>query len=588
MSRRETASRAEIDEALKDVAAKEGEKKESTPETGRDEEKIKQTLAILTTSFDNWRSLRSLLEDASSEINFKDLVRTGFPPSRRPQDQEAAILEEAANLRVKVQEAADELAKKINQLLSYSSITPHLKESMPDLQVETPEDIETILEQLVKPVISALRDEFYRQSHITPKAAKSAHEELEEAAWQASGQGAALTEEQATTKTERRFNFERLVKSLKYLPGVHNNPEAEAVNTAYASLLQGKGYNGKDIATLLAALQFYVATETDKEMAERVGRLEYNYTTEDLTNLKRQIKEAGTINVDSLASLPKEAKGVKKAPAEKKPLVERPERKGGLISLKEARAIMGTDLIGIEEIKQSLGVELKNVPAIPFTKQELTKAKADGFRLVLRVDKDAQGQPLTAKRLNEIYTPKFDASAKGKVLYDTNWYQNEAFFTAQPPRLGWTLQQKEFLPNSAGKNYLEQTQLILDYLRNQKFTDPAKEKKRQEAIAEADRLLPGIEALDIIQNWQEVAQRLADLKINTYRRSPAEVIYDHAVSLDVANTRLFEGQALYEWTQSRSSNGYLVRVGDGDARGLNVRNWNPGNRADDVGVAPSV
>jgi len=306
---------AEIARRVGVVATKGQEILTPASETGKDQEKTKKTLGILTVCFDSWRSLRSLLEGASAEINFKDLVHAGHPSSRRPQDQEPAIQEEAVNLRAKAQEAADELAEKITQLLSFSSLTPHLKESLPDSQIETPEDIETILRELVKPVIVALKDELYQQSHTTPRNAKPAQEILEEAAWQASGQGAALTEEQTVIRKERRANFEKLIRGLQYLSGVHNNPDSEAVNNAYTALLKGKGYSCKDISQLLDALQFYVATETDPEMAERVGRLEYNYTAEDLTKLKKQIKAVELININSLVSLPKEEIIAKKAKA---------------------------------------------------------------------------------------------------------------------------------------------------------------------------------------------------------------------------------------------------------------------------------
>jgi len=292
-------------EATIEATAQGQEKLKPALETGKDQEKTKKTLEILTACFDSWRSLRSLLEGASAETNFKDFVRVGYPSSRRPQNQEPAIQKEAEALKTKVQEAVDKLAKKITQLLSYSSLTPHLKESLPDLQIATPKDIETVLQELVKPVVNALRDEIYQQSHAIPEGAKSAYEKLEEAVWQASGQGAALTAEQTIVQKERRANFEKLVRSLQYLPGVHNNPEAEAVNNAYTSLLKGKGYGGENIRKLLDALQFYVVTETDKEMSRRIMMLEYNYTQEDLADLKRKIKDTGLINIDGLVSLPK-------------------------------------------------------------------------------------------------------------------------------------------------------------------------------------------------------------------------------------------------------------------------------------------
>ncbi|MBU1152102.1 hypothetical protein KJ632_04740, partial [Patescibacteria group bacterium] len=64
-----------------------------------------------------------------------------------------------------------------------------------------------------------------------------------------------------------------------------------------------------------------------------------------------------------------------------------------------------------------------------------------------------------------------------------------------------------------------------------------------------------------------------------------DVVYDQALMLLSRDKRLFDGRILFDWTQDRTSSGYLVLAGYPAAQGLSVSSWDPGLRADDVGVS---
>lgn len=526
--------------------------------------------------------------------------QTGRKMNKKEKEDLAREISEA---KEKLSEIMDKLEDALRDLLESPALQNVFKSRL-GREVGSLEEAKGLARRLLKPFYETYKDNLSKVSGNV-----QTRLDAKDIAWAMTGistmelpQEEGLDEkEKSKNRNKRKKDWDGLLRQLQVLYGPHQTSAQDFFDLSKSKEEAALGIieSFKEFETPDEEL----TEEERKERAEtrvRFGKLEI-YDRENLERLQEDLKQAelvlaqiirgpvGELRKKIKETEPTETEGLvgKKPP---KPPREREtkEKQTGLTSFKEAKEIMGSDFIGPEEIRQSLGIELKETPPIPFTREELEKFKAEGFQLILRVDKDAQGQPLTMSRLHGFYTPKLAGQNKGKVLYKVDWYPNEAFFIAETPRLGWVLQQKDFLSDSAGKNYLEQTQLILDYLTTKNFFDPLKEKQRQEAVREAERLLPEIAELDISQDWQEVAQRLAALKINNYRRSPAEVVYDHALSLDAVNSRLFNGRALYDWTRARSSSGYLVGVGRGDADGLRVHSWGPEDRDGSVGVSLSV
>lgn len=508
---------------------------------------------------------------------------------RMNKKEKEALAREISEAKEKFSEIMDKLEDTLQDLLESPALQNVFKSRL-GREVSSLEEAKGLARRLLKPFYEIYQDNLSKVSGNV-----QTRLDAKDIAWAMTGISTSeLPEEKdmeekqkIENKIKRKKDWDGLLRKLQVLYGPHQT----SVQVFFDSS------KSKEEAAVGIIESFKEFGTPDEELTEeekrsraetklRVSKLEI-YTREDLARLQEDLKRAEFVLKQTVSG--RIQKNVESVEAPKPPRTrEKKEEYGGLISLAEAKEIMGADLLGSAEIKQSLGVELREIPPIPFTRQELEKFKAEGFQLILRVDKDADGRSLTMKRLNEIFTPKFASQQKGKVLYEVGWYSDEHFYTAETPAFGWHLQQKEFLPNSTGKNYLEQTQLVLDYLTTKKFSDPLKEKQRQEAVREAEHLLPEISELDISQDWQEITQRLSALKINNYRRSPAEVVYDHALQLDTQTPCLFNGRALYDWTKSRSSDGYLVSVGGGDARGLYVNYWKPSYLNDLMGVSLSV
>jgi len=241
------------------------------------------------------------------------------------------------------------------------------------------------------------------------------------------------------------------------------------------------------------------------------------------------------------------------------------------LKLQLAKEIMGQDFFGPEEVKTAFldQVDVSEIPSIPFTSEELEKAKELGQMLILR-------QPLTMKQISESLANKVNDD--GKVLYDFKWYKEEKFYTTEAPEASWALVSKEVVPDSPNKNYLQQTQVLIDYLRNEVFKDVEIPAEYADAMNEFESEKAGIAAIvssSVESEWRKAAQMLEELKINRLtRRSPAEALYDLVVYFQNNGERLLPDT--YSWTNRRNSSGSLVYVGYFESDGVVVSGDSPG------------
>ena len=154
------------------------------------------------------------------------------------------------------------------------------------------------------------------------------------------------------------------------------------------------------------------------------------------------------------------------------------------------------------------------------------------------------------------------------------WYENEPFYTAGALRPGWRLRTKDVVPGSRGKNYLDQTDVLCDYLINSVFAGMEMPKIVMEAIEEFRSQKKELAKL-LDKDWQEVAKRLVALKINQlFRESPVEALWSLSLYERVNHERLLHG--VYTWTNELSSGGYVVSVGCFGVRGVSVDYGAPG------------
>lgn len=269
-------------------------------------------------------------------------------------------------------------------------------------------------------------------------------------------------------------------------------------------------------------------------------------------------------------------------------------KEGSELSLADAERILGKEsVLGAKDVEQVFGVKLDRIPAIPFSQQELQRAKELGQQLILQVDSmihkgglmsREKSAPLTLENLKQKFTKAHD---DGKVFYEQDWYKNEDFFKKEKPRTGWRLTSKDLVPGSTSKSYLEQTDVLVDHLEKQVFKGVELPKPYKDAITEFKRKRAEIEPLaksGTDAEWKKGSQMLADLAITKLARElPVEVMYRLILNDQARKDKPLH--STYAWTASRDSDGGLVLVGDFDSDGAVVDDDGPDFRDGLLGVS---
>lgn len=289
----------------------------------------------------------------------------------------------------------------------------------------------------------------------------------------------------------------------------------------------------------------------------------------------------GEQNADDVRSLLSRLDAVTKGFKERMRLELKEE---GSVSLEQAKEIMGRDFLGPEACKKTFGRELKpqEIPAIPFSKEDLEKARELGQFLTLRMDKAAHGSGLNMEKQKNLLEQRFEIERKGKILYNTDWYKDEAFFTQDTPKLRWALVTKEVIPGSENKNAVAQTRIVADYVINQVFKDQELPPEYAPAIREFEDQEAELTEL-MRSDWQECNKRLAALKLNQMcRRTPVEALSDLETYFDNTGTRLLPNT--YDRTKRLSSFARLVLIGLAGSAGADVDRWDPDGASPYVGV----
>jgi len=264
-----------------------------------------------------------------------------------------------------------------------------------------------------------------------------------------------------------------------------------------------------------------------------------------------------------------------------------PERKRETgVSIEQAKEILGEDVLGPEAVEATFGFSPEDIPPIPFSIEEIERAKELNQFLELRVDRASDGEPLDMNKMHKLLQPEFIAKNQGKILSSygqaDSWYRNEDFLK-DVPRASWVLVSKDIIPNSLSKNFLQQTEVIANYLKTDIFKDQEMPEVYKEAIDEFEAKKAGIQAI-LTSNWQEAAKQLSELKINQLTRQlPVETMYDFLMYFKNNKKRLLESK--YTWTFRRASAGGLVGFGHADADGAYVNRWTPDRVDGFLGVA---
>lgn len=307
--------------------------------------------------------------------------------------------------------------------------------------------------------------------------------------------------------------------------------------------------------------------------------------------LRRSFSEASQPFVLSKGELSKKFRILKPEEVEKLGLTKNkpksPERKRETgVSIEQAKEILGEDALGPEAVEATFGFSPEDIPQIPFSMEELERAKELNQFLELRVDKTADGKPLDMNKMHELLQPEFTRNNQGKILNSygqaDSWYKNEDFLK-DVPRASWVLVSKDVIPNSLSKNFLQQTEVIANYLKTDIFKDQEMPEAYKEAIEEFEAKKAGIQAI-LTSNWQEAAKQLSELKLNQLTRQlPVETMYDFLMYFKNNKKRLLESK--YTWTYRRGSVGELVLFGYSVTVGADVDSWTPDRVDGTLGVS---
>ena len=117
-----------------------------------------------------------------------------------------------------------------------------------------------------------------------------------------------------------------------------------------------------------------------------------------------------------------------------------------IVTLEEAKSIMGHNFIGPNELKacKQLPLQVNDVPVISYTVEAL-EAKKDDYLLILGVSIMVDGKPLTIRNLLNIYGKDPDVSEP--CFYNQDWYMKEDFIDVQMLD-GWFLIRKQVYEDS--------------------------------------------------------------------------------------------------------------------------------------------
>lgn len=161
------------------------------------------------------------------------------------------------------------------------------------------------------------------------------------------------------------------------------------------------------------------------------------------TTLNKESQELMHVRMveDEVLHVTNKADQVQELAAEKSQLEQprNPEIKSETEMTSEiAREILGKDhVFGIEQARERFGIniDVKDLLVIPFSREQLERAKASGDRLVLRVDKFADGSPMTL----ENFMKKFPDVVTGELSGDNSWAQGSSALSKEVPNTEWAL-----------------------------------------------------------------------------------------------------------------------------------------------------
>lgn len=249
--------------------------------------------------------------------------------------------------------------------------------------------------------------------------------------------------------------------------------------------------------------------------------------------------------------------------------------------------------------------EDKDIPKLPFSKEDIENHQQLGDILILNLDKTPDGTPLTIEEMAQramqniggnviekdasgnpskylLYKNQFDENGN---LKSEAWFSNEAEIKKQTPKLGWQFVSPNILSDSTNKNYLTQTELLIKNAKENFFNNnfPL---EYEEAEEEFNQKRANIVELIKNSNYVEAVKSLSALKISQLLREPVQnTVLRYLVSFKKGKQLFIDEK--YSWSRGVSSAGDLLVFGFADGTGANVNRNKPDNSNDNLGVVSS-
>jgi len=216
-------------------------------------------------------------------------------------------------------------------------------------------------------------------------------------------------------------------------------------------------------------------------------------------------------------------------------------------TVEEARAILGDDVLGPQEVTAAFGCAPKTIVPIAFTPEDLHAARAAGEMLVLRAAHLTDHTALTVMHMLHRFPELFDKRLLRQVGYQLkdDWgIELEPLAATETCAVEWALVRKHILDDSRNQSYDEQCALLRHY---------------------ADTL-------------RVPADRVR-------RRTAVEAVYDTILYCVAHGTHLLENT--WDWTSSRTVDAGYLNVGGFGSQGMQVLSYSAAVRHGGLGVCPT-
>ncbi len=216
------------------------------------------------------------------------------------------------------------------------------------------------------------------------------------------------------------------------------------------------------------------------------------------------------------------------------------------LSVQDARAILGTDVLGPEETVTVFGAPPSEA-AIPFCRDDVVRAATRGEMLVFRATQGGNGVPLTLLRMVDRFPEAFDqklARQMGYQLKDDWGIASEPLAATLTCAPGWALVRKEILDQSRNLTYDQQERVLREYA-------------------------------------ADSAAAVGTVR----RRSAVEAVYDTLLYFVVRKVRLLTQS--WDWSGSQTIDGGYLNVGGFGDRGMQILSFSRAVRHGGLGVCPA-